>query len=209
MMNQELGCLMDTIILLTGIAGTGKRTIGQAISHINPAFTLLHHHDYLDPILKQFDNSPQNSNPDSIWWNLDDKGWDALKKARKAAFDNITYASPKNSSFVITYELLNNNIYHQAIFDEIKEISTVRKSLFIPVRLICELNELIKRLTHPERKQYYKTQDTELIRKRFSSDAVFQSNLKNELTLDVSKLSPEESAKKILAWVDNNAKNIS
>lgn len=194
---------MNTIILLTGIAGTGKRTIGQKITELNPEFKLLHHHDYLDPILKLLDSNPQNSNPDSIWWSLDDKGWDALKKARKVAFDTITYASPKNNSFVITYELLNNNIYHQAICDEIKEIATVRKSLFIPVRLICELNELIKRLTNPERKKYYKTQDTELIRKRFSSDVVFQSNLKNELTLDVSKLNSEESAKKILAWAKN------
>lgn len=194
---------MNTIILLTGIAGTGKKTIGQAISNINPAFKLLHHHDYLDPILKILDSNPPNSNPDSIWWSLDDKGWDALKKARKAAFDTIAYAAPKNSSFVITYELLNNNIYHQAIFDEIKEIATVRNALFIPVRLTCELNELIKRLTNPERKKYYKTQDTELIRKRFSTDSVLQSNLKNELTLDISKLNPEESAKKILVWAEN------
>ncbi len=191
---------MNQIILLSGIAGTGKKTIGQAITEINPMFKLVHHHDYLDPILKLLNKNPKNINPDSIWWDLDDNGWESLKKARRVAFDTIAYACSADDSFVITYELLKNDIYHQAIFDEIKKLADIRNATFIPVRLICELEELLKRLCSHERKKYYKTQDVQLIKQRYSNTEVFQSRLKNELTIDVSSLSPEESAHKIISW---------
>ena len=193
---------MNTIILLTGIAGTGKKTIGETITQIDPNFKLAHHHDYLDPILKLLDDHPFDDNATSVWNSLNEKGWDALTKARGVIFDTIANACPSESSFVITYELLNNNVYHQAIFNEIADLAKKRNASFIPVRLICDLDELIKRLTHEKRKNYYKTQDVALIKARFAQDEVFKSQLATELTLDVSKLTPNESASKILSWVD-------
>lgn len=115
---------MNQIILLSGIAGTGKKTIGQAITEINPMFKLVHHHDYLDPILKLLNKNPKNINPDSIWWDLDENGWESLKKARRVAFDTIAYACSADDSFVITYELLKNDIYHQACSAPLKNRTT-------------------------------------------------------------------------------------
>ncbi|MFO8671966.1 hypothetical protein SC848_01050 [Legionella pneumophila serogroup 1] len=42
----------NNIILLMGIAGTGKRTIGEEIVAQDNTFRLAHHHDWIDPILK-------------------------------------------------------------------------------------------------------------------------------------------------------------
>jgi len=52
-------------------------------------------------------------------------------------------------TFGVIYFWENKNegiLEHQAIFDEIKKLADIRNATFIPVRLICELEELLKRL---------------------------------------------------------------
>lgn len=96
--------------------------------------------------------------------------------------------------------MLANNIYHQALFNEVVELTHIRQARFIPVRLICDLDELLKRVTGDSRKKYYKTHDTTLIRERFTNDQVFSSHLASEYTLNVTNLTPEEAASHILQW---------
>ncbi|MDP3560973.1 MAG: hypothetical protein Q8R83_02195 [Legionellaceae bacterium] len=199
-MNEPISHQPSCIILLMGIAGTGKKTIGDAIIRQDKAFKLAHHHDWVDPVLKLFDDDCHNDDTASVWYSLDEKGWNALNAARKVIFDTIANVCAPESSFVITYEMLANNIYHQALFNEVVELTHIRQARFIPVRLICDLDELLKRVTGDSRKKYYKTHDTTLIRERFTNDQVFSSHLASEYTLNVTNLTPEEAASHILQW---------
>ena len=45
-------------------------------------------------------------------------------------------------------------------------VAQKRKALFVPVRLICDLDELLERVTNEQRLAHYKTRDTTLIKKR-------------------------------------------
>ena len=83
------------IILLMGIAGTGKKTIGEAITTLASQFRLAHHHAWIDPVLKLLGNDAQ------VFWSLDDKGWAALNKARDVIFDTMTEVCSKETSLLL------------------------------------------------------------------------------------------------------------
>ena len=51
--------LENNIILLMGIAGTGKMTIGEAIVQQDRHFKLASHHTWIDPVLKLLGNDEQ------------------------------------------------------------------------------------------------------------------------------------------------------
>ncbi|HHF7373701.1 TPA: GNAT family N-acetyltransferase [Legionella bozemanae] len=184
----------NMMILLMGIAGTGKKTIGEAITTLASQFRLAHHHAWIHPVLKLLGNDAQ------VFWSLDDKGWAALNKARDVIFDTMTEVCSKETSFVITYELLANNSWHQEFFNQVQAVAQKREAMFVPIRLICNGAELIKRLKYSDRKGYFKTQDEALITKRLFEEDVYFSKEPYEMTLDVSCLSAEESARRILDW---------
>lgn len=181
-----------------GIAGTGKTTIAKEIENQDNSFMLATHHGWIDPILKLLGKDA------SVFWSLDERGWSALNQARDVVFNTIAEVAPSDSNFIITNEMLANNHWHQEFFDKVASTVKKRQARLIPIRLVCQLDELLQRVQSDERKNYYKTRDTALIQKRFQEEDVFYSSLSSEFTLDVTHLSPIESAKHILHWVDKS-----
>jgi len=190
--------LTNNIILLMGIAGTGKMTIGETLVKQNPHFKLVTPDSTLDPVLKLLGDNEQ------VWWSLDKKGWVAVNQALDLTLYTIAEVCPKESNFVITSEMLADNPYHQNYFERVKQAATKRGATFTPVRLICELDELLNRVQRDSRLKYFKTRDVELIKKRFAENKVFMTKMPNELTLDVTHLTSDTSAEKIMQWVANH-----
>lgn len=187
--------LTNNIILLMGIAGTGKMTIGETIVRQNPHFKLSTPDSSLEPVLKLLGDNEQ------VWWSLDEKGWAAINQAFDVTLYTIAEVCPKESNFVITSEMLADNPYHQNYFERVQYAATKRGAILTPVRLICELDELLNRVQNASRSAYFKTRDVELIKKRFAEEQVFFSKMPNEFTLDVTHLTPEASAEKIIQRV--------
>lgn len=190
--------LTNNIILLMGIAGTGKMTIGETIVKQNPHFKLVTPDSSLSPVLNLLGDNEQ------VWWSLNEKGWAAVNQALDVTLYTIAEVCPKESNFVITSEMLADNPYHQNYFERVQHTAMKRGARLTPVRLICELDELLKRVQNNNRLTYFKTRDVELIKKRFSEEQVFFSRLPNELTLDVTHLTPDTSASKILQWATSH-----
>ncbi|GEM_PF-1908021 len=189
--------LTNNIILLTGIAGSGKMTIGKAIVKQHPEFKLITTDPWVEPILKLLGDNEQ------VWWSLDEKGWKAINQSLDVMLYTVSEVCPKETNFVITSEMLAGNPYHQNYFDRIVMAAKKRGAKLIPVRLICDLEELLKRVQSSDRSAYFKTQDVKLIQKRFSEEKVFFSKMPNELTLDITELTPDNVARKIMEWVAN------
>lgn len=187
--------IKNTIILITGIAGTEKNTIAEAIKKIEPSFKVSQSHSYYDPILKLLGDDA------SVWRTLDEKAWNAINQAREVVLNTIADVCPHDSNFVLAYEMLANNPYHHDFYHQVCAVVEKRKATLIPVRLICELDELLKRALDPERAAYFKTRDASLTKKRFAEEPVFHFNHPNELTLDVTDLKPKDAAKRILEHV--------
>lgn len=184
--------LTNTIILLMGIAGTGKMTVGNAIRKQDNSFKLVTSDSWSDPILRLLGDD------ESIWWSLDEKGWDAVNQSRDVILNTIANVCPIESNFIICQEMLADNPYHQDFYNKVNVVVEKREAKFMPVRLICELDELLRRVQNTDKAAYFKTRNTELIKKRFADDQVFLSHSPNEYTLDITHLPSEESAKKII-----------
>ena len=129
------------------------------------------------------------------------KGGAAVNQALDVILYTIAEVCPKESNFVITSEMLADNPYHQNYFERVQHAATKRGATLTPVRLICELDELLDRVQDNSRLNYFKMRDVELIKKRFAEEQIFFSNMSNELTLDVTHLTPDASAEKIMQWV--------
>ncbi|MGE3319478.1 MAG: hypothetical protein AB7I18_09275, partial [Candidatus Berkiella sp.] len=79
-----------------------------------------------------------------------------------------------------------------------------RGSNFLPVRLICEVDELCKRVISEERKINHKMIDANSARQQFSKSKVLTPNHPNTLTLDVTNLSAKQAADVILKRLIEN-----
>src|SRR5690348_3030400 len=105
--------LKNNIILLMGIAGCGKMTIGEAIVKQNPSFKLVTPDSSFGSILKLLGNN------DKVMNSLNEKGWSAVNQALDVTLYTIADVCPKDSNFVITSEMLSNNPYHQNYFERV------------------------------------------------------------------------------------------
>jgi aminoglycoside 6'-N-acetyltransferase len=181
----------NTIILLMGIAGVGKRAIAQSMVQQDNSFHMVLNDSWVDPILRLFGDEPTVMN------DLTPAGWAAIHKACDVILDTITYVCPKSSNFVITNELLDGNQWHQDFYKKIEALIKNKNAHFVPVRLICDTSVLLKRVVSEDRRSFRKTMDAHLVENRANTSEVFKTNHKNELTLDTTNLTTQQSAEKI------------
>ena len=105
--------LKNNIILLMGIAGCGKMTIGNEIVKQDPSFKLTTPDSSFGSVLKLL------SDDDQVMWSLNEKGWSAVNQALDVTLYTISEVCSRQSNFVITSEMLANNPYHQNYFERV------------------------------------------------------------------------------------------
>lgn len=148
--------LKNTIIVLIGFAGTGKYTIGRELCERTGA-KLIDNHLINNPIFKVVDADGIKPLPPGIW--------DKVKTIRSIVYDSIRELSPPDLSFVFTIELIEGKPGEQEAFDDLKELAIGRNSLFVPVRLLCDVDELCRRVANPGRIAMIKAISPEAARK--------------------------------------------
>lgn len=186
----------NTIILLTGFAGTGKLTVGQAIVKQDPSFKLVHNHTWINPIFSLF--------PDHKAFLYNDEAWAKASIVCDAIFSTMSELCPPESNFVITNELIEGDEYPKLFYKKLSAVVEARKSKFVPVRLICDKAALVARVQVEERSNRLKTIDTERAKKLSDEHEVFHFKHPNEMTLDISNLPPVEAASRILHFCGQN-----
>lgn len=173
--------LDNTIILLMGFAGTGKYTIGRRLSDLTGA-KLVDNHLINNPIFTVVNADGVSSLPAPVW--------DKVKQIRRLVYDSIRELSPPNLSFIFTMELRQSNPGDHFAFVELKKLARARGSLFVPFRLICDVEELCRRVTSPERAERLKEISPELARKKSAEDMVLNPPHPNLRTIDLTTKSP-------------------
>ena len=184
--------MKNTIIYLLGFPATGKLTIAKEICR-QADVKLVHNHLTCNPVFSLIHTDGITPLPDNVWKNV--------AKIRDVVFDTMIHLSPPEWNFVLTNALNQNDPDDAPIFKATEKMAQSRNALFVPVRLLCDEAENLRRVVSPERKLNMKEIAPEgLIRVRKDND-VFISNHTNELSLDVTRINPEESAKIILDHV--------
>jgi hypothetical protein len=185
--------LENTIIVLTGFAGTGKYTIGRELCALT-GVTLIDNHLINNPVFKVV-------NPDGIT-PLPAGVWDKVKAVRAIVYEAIRELSPPELSFVFTIELFESSPGDQRAFVDLEELAASRGSLFVPVRLLCDVEELCRRVVHPSRLQMVKSVSTELARRKSAQETVLDSTHPHVLTIDVTEKTPTDAAAIILQHIE-------
>lgn len=180
--------LDNTIILLMGFAGTGKYTIGRALSDRTGA-KLVDNHLINNPIFTVVDADGVNPLPAPVW--------DKVKRIRRLVYEAIRELAPPRLSFIFTMELRQSNPKDHAAFIELKKLAEARRSLFIPIRLLCDVEELCRRVVSAERAGRLKEMSPERARKKFLEDAVLNPKHPHLRTIDVT----EKSASGVVARI--------
>lgn len=181
--------LDNTIILLIGFAGTGKYTIGRRLSELTGA-KLVDNHLINNPIFTVVNADGVTPLPAPVW--------DKVKQIRRIVYDSIRELAPPNLSFIFTMELRQNNPADHFSFNELKKLAAARGSLFVPFRLVCDVEELCRRVTMPERAERLKEISPERARKKSAEDKVLNPLHPNLRTIDVTDKSPNGGVASII-----------
>lgn len=186
--------LQNTIVLLIGFAGTGKYTIGRELCERTGA-KLVDNHLINNPIFKVV-------NADGVT-PLPARVWDKVREVRATVYDAIRELSPPEMGFVFTMELRESQPGDLGAFRELEQLALERQSRFVPIRLICGVEELCRRVADPERVAMLKEISPELARKKSADDSVLNAPHPNQRTLDVTKRTASGSVDAILDEVSS------
>ena len=188
--------LENTMVLLIGFAGTGKYTIGRELCE-RTGHRLIDNHLINNPIFRVV-------NADGVT-PLPARVWDKVKEVRATVYKAIRELSPPGMGFVFTMELRESKPEDHNAFRDLERLAAARQCRFIPIRMICGVEELCRRVADPERVAMLKEISPELARKKFAEDSVLNVPHPNQRTLDVTKRTASGSVEAILDEVSSIA----
>lgn len=181
--------LENTVFYLIGFAGTGKYTIARALCELLPC-KLVDNHYILNPIFNLIEQDGLTTLPPLVW--------EYAMQVHLAVLGTIKQLSPAQWNFIFTNELIDDpKGSSQSLYTDILEVASLRSSRFVPVRLLCDPEEHLRRVSRPERRERMKSVSLEDARQKQGLQ-LFSPPHPNTLTLDVTPLSPSEAARRIL-----------
>jgi hypothetical protein len=170
------------LIFLYGLPATGKFTIGEELAR-STGYKLFHNHLAVDPLLSVFEfGSPPFVELRETFW---------LSVIERAALAHIP-------GLIFTF-VPEHTVRRQFITNLI-DLAARTHIEILTIEVTCPIEELKRRLDTPSRRRFQKLNSIELF------DALHDTGLlssfpmpKPDLTLDTSKLTPQESAQQIAA----------
>ena len=111
--------------------------------------------------------------------------------------ETIASLSPPEWSFVFTHEAYGE-AYDIAVYQLTREAAAVRKAAFLPVRLVCDPDEIARRVMNPERRILMKSANAAKSRARAAANATYDPGTRDVLTLNNTNLAPEAAADAII-----------
>jgi hypothetical protein len=176
-------------IYLIGFAGCGKLTIAQAIQARCDCI-LVDNHLINNVIFSLIDPDGKTKLPDKVW--------EHVRRVRSAVLDTIRDLAKPGRAFIFTNELLEGRERDQQIFLEIADLARHRGTLLLPVRLTIAPGELAQRVISPGRAERFKEIDAQAALTKASECEVYKPHGFDFLEVDVTKITAEEAAERIL-----------
>jgi hypothetical protein len=177
------------ILCLVGFPGVGKLTIGRILARMTGA-VLVDNHWINDPILRLVTNQGSIAVSEAVW--------PQVAKVREAVLETIATLSPRTNSYIFTYAGADEDPADRKTFEDYEAVARRRGSRFLPVRLLCEEEELVRRIQSTERIGNKLTDPAEAIR-NVRSFTPLDPRVSGTLCLDVTNLSAEAAASAIAA----------
>jgi len=181
----------NTVIHLLGFPGAGKLTVAQEIvKQSEGSIRLVDNHLINNPLFSLIRQDGKTK--------LDTRIWDNVAKIWDAVADTMIHIAPKEFSFVLTNALVEGDADDRRHMENMKRVAQERGGKYVPVRLlVTDIDEHIRRITSASRSARMKETNPEAP-PRYASREVLKTGDARELTLDITRLGPEEAAGRIL-----------
>ena len=190
--------LANIIVYLVGFSGTGKLTVARELALPLKA-RVVDNHWINNPILGLIDNDRVMPFPIGVW--------DQIDKVREAVLATIATLSAPNANFILTHAGHDDDPQDHEIYHAIARTAGRRRAVFIPVRLLCNETQLVRRVVSPERAARLKGMNPEAAARAARTRDVLKVNHANAMTLDTSDISPQESASRILVHIEARSRS--
>lgn len=181
----KAGTVMRVFVLLMGFPGIGKLTIANELRSLVPA-KVIDNHWFNNPIFRLLDDDGMTPLPNGIS--------EYTAKIRQVVLDAIVAYSSPSESFVFTQALVEGNKGSLHTFQQISDAAQQCAAPLIPVRLLCDEDELARRVSTPARRERLKSIDEQASRQRSRRAQVFNPQHPFAAELDVTSKSAKASA---------------
>ena len=186
----------NVMVYLVGFSGTGKLTVARELALLLNA-RVVDNHWINNPIFGLIDNDRVTRFPEGVW--------DQIAKVRQAVLDTIATLSAPESNFIMTHAGYDDDSEDRKLYNAIVTTAERRGALFIPIRLLCSEEELLRRVTSSERALKLKSMDPVAASRDSKGRNVLAVDHANGMTLDITALSPREAACFILRHIQSSS----
>ncbi|OMQ43776.1 chloramphenicol phosphotransferase [Ensifer sp. 1H6] len=179
---------MRVFVLLMGFPGVGKLTIANELRSLVSA-KVIDNHWFNNPIFRLLDDDGMTPLPNGIS--------EYTGRIRQVVLDAIVAYSPPSANFIFTQALVQGNQGSIRTFEQIAGAARQCAAPLIPIRLLCDEDELARRVSTPTRREQLKSIDARASRERSRKALVFDPQHPFAADLDVTSKSAKASAKAI------------
>ena len=190
------GSMKNTIVYLIGYGGTGKYTIAREIAVLTNA-VIVDNHLINNPVFSVLGVDGIKLLPAGVWQKIEG--------IRRIVLDTIVELAQPETSFLFTNELYEGKLMDRRWYEDVAVLAAKRKSLFVPVILHCEPEELYRRVASPERAVRFKLRNADRTRENIRTNRLLHVDHPNCLELDVTHLSPIQAVQAIVAHIEKRA----
>lgn len=176
---------MSLFVLLMGFPGVGKLTIARELSPLLAA-KVIDNHWFNNPILRLLDDDGTTPLPSGIW--------EYTGRVRQAVLDAIVAYGPPSANFIFTHAGIEGDERSNRTFQQIAGAAQQCEALLVPVRLLCDEDELARRVTTPARRERLKSIDVQASREKSRRAQVLDPQQPFTLNLDVTSKTAKASA---------------
>ncbi len=180
--------MAGNIIHLIGFPGVGKLTIAKEIVK-QGGYTLIDNHKINNPVFSIIGADGKTPLPKNVWTYV--------RSIWGVVYDVMENLSPGHLDFVMTNALIEDE-NDRAHYNRLRSIASKRGGIYIPVVLSCDLEEHQKRVVAPDRAADFKDINPETPHTARQRGLINLEDDPNYIHLDVTNLTPEQSACQIL-----------
>ena len=195
------------IIHLNGFPGTGKLTIARKlVESLNTHPTKHRSTKVSDNVSAKLVHNHLLIDPANAILSRTQPGYQQLRKAiREVVFTSLIEERSTDETVYVFTDYQSGDDVGSRVCEEFKTMAEARGCQLIPILILCDEQENIRRLKDTERATWSKVTDSELLlqfRQQMDPPAVYEfPDNKARLTVDVTNLSAEKAAKVVLRHV--------
>jgi hypothetical protein len=184
---------VPAVVHLIGYPASGKLTVARALVKAASAreqpFVLLDNHLTGDVILSVIDRS---IHPIPV------EVWDRVEDVREVMYQAIVDLSPPDWSFVVTNVVRDGDEREARTVARVKQLADERSSHHLAVRVVCDRDAIVTRVTSPDRFSRHKWTDPDAVGRYVDENEMIDLSTYDTLEIDTTDRSPEQSAEAIL-----------